>query len=251
MARKRKYTSIEEMPVSVFHEVAATGNYSLIGNGCTESDWGHIFDSFLMRFGYLEDYAKIPKLKLEAVRLYSLAYSGKGKHNLTLAEMKEKEMKENYEMDEAKEMDEATEMDEDADMDEAKEMDEMDLDELLRELDAMDEEDSSMEEGKAAYEYEKGKKAGEKEAMNEEVSFAVPLICSVLDAPEVIVGLDKLLLEFLNTRGFKMPMPYSEIKAPNTNFMLVNLKYFRNHQLVQDFLQEVDNSHGIYSNRPS
>ena len=45
---------------------------------------------------------------------------------------------------------------------------EMDLDELLRELDAMDEEDSTMEEGKAAYEYEKGKKAGEKEAMNEE-----------------------------------------------------------------------------------
>ncbi len=37
----------------------------------------------------------------------------------------------------------------------------MDLDELLRELDAMDEEDSSMEEGKAAYEYEKGKQAGE------------------------------------------------------------------------------------------
>jgi len=83
-------------------------------------------------------------------------------------EMKEKEMKENYEMDETKEMDEATEMDEAAEMDEAKEMDEMDLDELLRELDAMDEEDSAMEEGKAAYEYEKGKKAGEKEAMNEE-----------------------------------------------------------------------------------
>jgi hypothetical protein len=59
------------------------------------------------------------------------------------------------------------EMDE-MEMGKAKEMDEMDLDELLRELDAMDEEDSSMEEGKAAYEYEKGKKAGEKEAMNEE-----------------------------------------------------------------------------------
>ena len=43
---------------------------------------------------------------------------------------------------------------------------EMDLDELLRELDDMEEE--TMEEGKAAYEYEKGKKAGEKEAMNEE-----------------------------------------------------------------------------------
>jgi len=89
-----------------------------------------------------------------------------GKEEMT--EMKEKDMKENYEMDEAKEMDEAAEMDEATDMDEAKEMDEMDLDELLRELDAMDEEDSTMEEGKAAYEYEKGKKAGEKEAMNEE-----------------------------------------------------------------------------------
>jgi hypothetical protein len=88
-----------------------------------------------------------------------------------MMEMKEKDMKENYDMEEAKHMDkkemDEMEMDE-MEMGEAKEMDEMDLDELLRELDAMDEEDSSMEEGKAAYEYEKGKKAGEKEAMNEE-----------------------------------------------------------------------------------
>jgi hypothetical protein len=88
-----------------------------------------------------------------------------------MTEMKEKDMKEDYDMEEAKHMDKK-EMDE-MEMDEmgmgkAKEMDEMDLDELLRELDAMDEEDSAMEEGKAAYEYEKGKKAGEKEAMNEE-----------------------------------------------------------------------------------
>jgi len=97
-----------------------------------------------------------------------------------MTEMKEKDMKEDYDMEEAKhmnkkEMDEM-EMDE-MEMDEmkmgkAKEMDEMDLDELLRELDAMDEdemmEDETMEEGKAAYEYEKGKKAGKKEAMNEE-----------------------------------------------------------------------------------
>jgi hypothetical protein len=71
-------------------------------------------------------------------------------------EMKEKDMKENFDMDEAKEMDEANdkegyegqmgmkklgtkEMEEAADMDEAKEMDEMDLDELLRELDEMEE----------------------------------------------------------------------------------------------------------------
>lgn len=101
-----------------------------------------------------------------AAKLAEMDEMDEAKEEMT--EMKEKDMKENYDMDEAKEMDEATEMDEAADMDEAKEMDEMDLDELLRELDAMDEEDSTMEEGKAAYEYEKGKKAGEKEAMNEE-----------------------------------------------------------------------------------
>jgi hypothetical protein len=95
-----------------------------------------------------------------AAKLAEMDEMDEAKEEMT--EMKEKDMKENYDMDEAKEMDEATEMDE------AKEMDEMDLDELLRELDAMDEEDSTMEEGKAAYEYEKGKKAGEKEAMNEE-----------------------------------------------------------------------------------
>lgn len=99
-----------------------------------------------------------------AAKLAEMDEMDEAKEEMT--EMKEKDMKENYEMDEAKEMDEATEMDEAADMDEAKEMDEMDLDELLRELDEMDEE--TMEEGKAAYEYEKGKKAGEKEAMNEE-----------------------------------------------------------------------------------
>ena len=101
-----------------------------------------------------------------AAKLAEMDEMDEAKEEMT--EMKEKELEENYDMDEAKEMDEATEMDEAADMDEAKEMDEMDLDELLRELDAMDEEDSTMDEGKAAYEYEKGKKAGKKEAMNEE-----------------------------------------------------------------------------------
>ena len=71
-------------------------------------------------------------------------------------EMKEKDMKENFDMDETTEMDEANhrkgyegqmgmkklgtkEMEETYDMDEAKDMDEMDLDELLRELDDMEE----------------------------------------------------------------------------------------------------------------
>lgn len=85
--------------------------------------------------------------------------------------------------------------------------------------------------------------------IEQDVKFAVPLICEVLDAPEVIVGLDTLLSDFLTKKGLEMPLPYSTIKAPNTNFMMVNLKFFREHQLVQDFLKEVDSSHGIYSNR--
>jgi hypothetical protein len=71
-----------------------------------------------------------------------------------MEEMKEKDMKENSYMDEVKEMDEAEKMDEEKDMDEAKEMDktekmdEMDLDELLRELDEMEEgEKEEMKEG--------------------------------------------------------------------------------------------------------
>ena len=57
-----------------------------------------------------------------------------------VAEMKDKkEMEENFDMDEAKEMDEAETMDEAGEMDEASDLDEMDLDELLRELDEMEE----------------------------------------------------------------------------------------------------------------
>jgi len=62
------------------------------------------------------------------------------------AKKDEKEMKENFDMDESKEMDEAKEMDEVKhdmdeayDMEEGEDLDEMDLDELLRELDDMEE----------------------------------------------------------------------------------------------------------------
>jgi len=57
-----------------------------------------------------------------------------------VAEMEDKkEMEENFDMDEAKEMDEAETMDEAGEMDEASDLEEMDLDELLRELDEMEE----------------------------------------------------------------------------------------------------------------
>lgn len=62
------------------------------------------------------------------------------------AKKDEKEMKENFDMDESKEMDEAYEMDEmkhdmgeAEEMEEGKDLEEMDLDELLKELDEMEE----------------------------------------------------------------------------------------------------------------
>ena len=72
-----------------------------------------------------------------AAKLAEMDEMDEAKEEMT--EMKEKEIEENYDMDEVKDMDEATEMDEAADMDEAKDMDEMDLDELLRELDELEE----------------------------------------------------------------------------------------------------------------
>ena len=54
---------------------------------------------------------------------------------------------------------------------------------------------------------------------------------------------------FLIKRGLETLVDYKDIKAPNTNFMIINLKYFREHKLVQEYLQEIDKSHGIYSNR--
>ena len=92
MLKKNRYTGIEDMPVSVFHEIAATGRWELIGKGCGENDWARIFDSFLVRFGYLEDYARIPRLKLEAAKHWAIGYTGGPKWHFTMAQVKEQEI---------------------------------------------------------------------------------------------------------------------------------------------------------------
>ena len=61
--------------------------------------------------------------------------------NEEVTEVKEKDLEENYDMEEAKEMDEMKH-----DMDEAEKMDEVDLEELLRELESMDEGEDEMKE---------------------------------------------------------------------------------------------------------
>lgn len=81
------------------------------------------------------------------------------------------------------------------------------------------------------------------------IKFAVPYICPVLDDPNVIVGLDKLLNDYVNSNNIQLPVRYEDIKAPNTNFMMLDLQFFKNHSITQKFLAEVEKSHGIYSNR--
>ena len=81
------------------------------------------------------------------------------------------------------------------------------------------------------------------------VKFAVPFMCNFLDDPGVIVGMEKMMTEFYTKNNFVPKTKFQNIFAPNTNFMILNLEYFKNHNLVQKFLKEVDDSHGIYSNR--
>lgn len=81
------------------------------------------------------------------------------------------------------------------------------------------------------------------------IKFAVPFMCNSLDDINVIVGLKNLLDDFYDKNNFVPKTKFENIFSPNTNFMILNLEYFRNHNIVQSFLKEVDNSHGIYSNR--
>lgn len=85
--------------------------------------------------------------------------------------------------------------------------------------------------------------------ISQNIKFAVPHICPVLDDPNVIVGLEQLLNKFCEDNNITLPIEYKKIKAPNTNFMVFDLKFFKQHKIVQKFLSEIEKSHGIYSNR--
>ena len=69
------------------------------------------------------------------------------------------------------------------------------------------------------------------------------------DNPDVIVGLEILLNNFINENNIIPYKKFEEIKCPYTNFMIINIKYFLNHNVIQLFLDYIEKSHGIYSNR--
>lgn len=87
------------------------------------------------------------------------------------------------------------------------------------------------------------------EIIGSNIKFAVPYLCNALDHPDVIVGLDKLLQKVYEDSELIPRVDFRSICAPNTNFMILNLQYYRDNSLVQKFLREVDKSRGIYSNR--
>lgn len=81
------------------------------------------------------------------------------------------------------------------------------------------------------------------------IQFSVPHICDYLDVPDVMIGIEKLTEQFIRRRDISKEINFSKVFAPYTNFMIVNLDYYRTNNLVMEYLQEVNLSHGIYSNR--
>jgi hypothetical protein len=84
--------------------------------------------------------------------------------------------------------------------------------------------------------------------LNGEIRFTSPFFQGQ-DEHYVIVGLEKLWNQFIIDNEITSKKNFGEIKCPYTNFMMLDLNYFRNNQMVQNFLKCVDESNGIYSNR--
>jgi len=85
--------------------------------------------------------------------------------------------------------------------------------------------------------------------MNEkEIHFVSPKFQGQDDS-RVIVGIEKLLDEFLVEFNIQPYKTFKDIKCPYTNFMIVNIEFLRNHKIINKILKKIDLSHGIYSNR--
>lgn len=85
-----------------------------------------------------------------------------------------------------------------------------------------------------------------------DIKFGTPLVCyynGKLDDPDVMVGMQELTETFCENKGIQPKTNFDEIMGAYTNFMILNLSYFKNNNVVQSFLNEIENSHGIYSNR--
>ena len=66
------------------------------------------------------------------------------------------------------------------------------------------------------------------------------------DEKDVIIGMDKLFNNYLKNNEL---IKKNDLKCPYTNFMIINIPYFRNNKHVQNILKEIKMSNCIFSNR--
>lgn len=88
--------------------------------------------------------------------------------------------------------------------------------------------------------------------ITEDIKLATPHVCYYnghLDDPDVMVGLQKLTEDFYQKNNINPKIKFTDILGVYTNFVILNVEYFKNNKLVQLFLEDVEHSHGIYSNR--
>jgi len=83
---------------------------------------------------------------------------------------------------------------------------------------------------------------------NENIDFISPNFQDQ-DEPQVIVGLEKLRLEYIKKNNIKDYTDFKNIKCPYTNFMIVNIHKINQNSKIYEFLKMVDECGCIYSNR--
>ena len=69
------------------------------------------------------------------------------------------------------------------------------------------------------------------------------------DNKQVVIGLKKTVEKFIRLNNLETKKEFSGIKCPYTNFMIVDIEYFRNNKLYNKYLKFIDKTSGIYSNR--
>ena len=63
------------------------------------------------------------------------------------------------------------------------------------------------------------------------------------------VYIEKLWNKFISENNINPIKTFDKIKCPYTNFMVMNIEFFKNNTVVKKILKEIEESHGIYSNR--
>lgn len=87
-----------------------------------------------------------------------------------------------------------------------------------------------------------------KEMKSNDVHFVSPYFQGQ-DDDYVIVGMEKLWKEFIFENNLIPLKDFGQITCPYTNFMVVNVKYLNDNEIINKMLKKIDESHGIYSNR--